>query len=60
MGRKGEKGQVEMEDLGRSVWTAVSNPPERDGEGAAMMDGEIQSDRVVGCCCRERDRSRSQ
>ena len=46
MGRRGERererGQVEMEDvqhLGRSVWTVVSNPPEGDGDAAEMMDG---------------------
>lgn len=36
------RGQVEMEDvqhLGRSVWTVVSNPPEGDGDAAEMMDG---------------------
>ena len=40
--RETERGQVEMEDvqhLGRSVWTVVSNPPEGDGDAAEMMDG---------------------
>lgn len=42
---KGEKGHEEMEDvqhLGLSVWTVGSNPLEGDGEGADMVDEEIQ------------------
>lgn len=59
-GQKRRKGPGEEEDvkhLGRVCGRGVGSSGER---GAVMMDGEIQKDRVTGCCWRERDRSRSQ